>query len=251
MSHRWGHRRGDSIVASGQECWQGSITVHGETTAVTLHLKKIGKWLLHLAEVVLAIWVILVLLQRQGFLLRGPASETASPTDRTLIAADFSLPDLEGNWQRLSHFRGQVVLLNFWATWCPPCRAEMPSMEALYQTHRDQGFAILAVSSDVQGAAVVQPFLEQYRLSFPVLLDPRGQVTATYGVRSLPTTYLLDRQGRVVSREIGARNWANAGAQALIASLLEEPEQASHQSRAERSPILMEKQADAAREQIP
>jgi hypothetical protein len=73
---------------------------------VTLHLKKIGKWLLHLAEVVLAIWVILVLLPRQGFLLRGPASETASPTNRTLLAADFSLPDLEGGWQRLSHFRG-------------------------------------------------------------------------------------------------------------------------------------------------
>jgi peroxiredoxin len=220
-------------------------------TAVTLHLKKIGKWLLHLAEIVLAIWVILVLLQRQGFLLRGPASETASPTNRTLLAADFSLPDLEGGWQRLSHFRGQVVLVNFWATWCPPCRAEMPSMEALYQTYRDQGFTILAVSIDVQGAAAVQPFLEQYRLTFPVLLDPKGQVTGAYGVRSLPTTYLLDRQGRVVSREIGARNWANAGAQALIASLLEEPAQASQESRADSSPILMEKQEHATRDQIP
>jgi len=251
MSHQWEHRRGDSIVCGGHECWQGSLTVHGEMTAVTLHLKKIGQWLLYLAEVVLVLWVILVLLQHQEFLLRGPASETASPTSRTVRAADFRLPDLEGNWQRLSHFRGQVVLLNFWATWCPPCRAEMPSMETLYQTYRDQGFVILAVSSDVQSIAIIQPFLEQYRLSFPVLLDPKGQVTGTYGVRSLPTTYLLDRQGRVVSREIGARNWANAGAQALIAALLEEPEQASHESRAERSPILMEKRKHAPRDQIP
>ena len=124
-------------------------------------------------------------------------------------------------------------------------------MEALYQTYRDQGFAILAVSIDVQGAAVVQTVSRQHRLSFPVLLDSRGQVTGTYGVRSFPTTYLLDRQGRVVSREIGARNWANAGAQSLIASLLEEPAQASHQSRAEHSPRLMEKQEDATRDQIP
>jgi peroxiredoxin len=164
-----------------------------------------------------------VVLQRQGFFLRGPATETTHPTSRTLVAPDFALPDLKGNVQRLSDFRGKVVLLNFWATWCPPCRAEMSSMEILYQAYHDQGFEVLAVASDVQGAAIVQPFMEPYRLSFPALLDTSGWVNGMYGVRSIPTSYLLDRQGQVVSREFGARNWANAEARALIASLLNEP----------------------------
>jgi peroxiredoxin len=84
-------------------------------------------------------------------------------------------------------------------------RAAMPSMETLYQAYKDQGFVILAVSSDVQGAAIVQPFIGQNRLSFPTLLDPTGRVGSMYGVRSIPTSYLLDRQGRVVSRERGGR----------------------------------------------
>jgi peroxiredoxin len=92
----------------------------------------------------------------------------------------------------------------------------------LYQAYNDQGFELLAVSSDVRGAAIVQPFMEKYRLSFPALLDTSGRINGMYGVRSIPTSYVLDRQGRVVSREIGARNWANAEARALIASLLSE-----------------------------
>ena len=174
---------------------------------------------------IVAATVTFVVLQRQGFFLPGPATETTSPVSRTLVAPDFALPDVEGNIWRLSDFRGKVVLLNFWATWCPPCRAEMPSMETLYQAYKDQGFEILAVSSDVQGAAIVQPFMQEYRLSFPALLDTTGRVNGMYGVRSIPTSYLVDRQGQVVSQEIGARNWANAEARVLIASLLEEPQQ--------------------------
>jgi peroxiredoxin len=139
-------------------------------------------------------------------------------------APDFNLKTLDGKSLQLSALKGKVVLLDFWATWCPPCRAEMPSMETLYQAYQEQGFVILAVSSDVQWAAVVQPFMAQYRLSFPSLLDTTGRVHALYGVRSIPTSYLLDRHGRVVSREIGARNWANAEARALVASLLNESE---------------------------
>jgi len=185
-------------------------------------LKKFGIENLIILVIIAAVGAF-VLLQRQGFFLGGPAAEPTHPDSRTLIAPDFAVPALEGNIQHLSGFRGNIVLLNFWATWCPPCRAEMPSMETLYQAYKDQGLVILAVSSDVQGAAVVQPFMERYRLSFPALLDPRGRVGGMYGVRSIPTSYLLDRQGRVVSREIGARNWANAEARALIASLLSEP----------------------------
>ncbi len=185
-------------------------------------LKKIGTDHL-LTILIVAAVVTFVMLQRQGIFLRGPATETTPPSGRTFVAPDFALPDLAGNVKRLSDFRGKVVLLNFWATWCPPCRAEMPSMEILYQAYNDQGFELLAVSSDVQGAAIVQPFMEKYRLSFPTLLDMSGRVNGMYGVRSIPTSYVLDRQGRVVSREMGARNWSNAEARTLIASLLGEP----------------------------
>jgi peroxiredoxin len=185
-------------------------------------LKKFGNDY-RITILIVAATVTFVVLQRQGFFLRGPATGTTHPADRTLVAPDFALPDLEGKVRRLSAFREKVVLLNFWATWCPPCRTEMPSMEALYQAYKDQGFELLAVSSDVQGAAIVRPFMEKYRLSFPALLDTSGRINLMYGVRSIPVSYLLDRQGRVVSREIGARNWANAEARALIASLLSEP----------------------------
>jgi peroxiredoxin len=174
--------------------------------------------------VIIATVLAVVLLRRQGFFLSGPAAELTRPASRTVLAPEFALSDIEGRAQRLADFRGTVVLLNFWATWCPPCRAEMPSMETLYHAYKEQGFVILAVSSDVQGAAVVQPFMAQYRLSFPSLLDTTGRVHGLYGVRSIPTSYLLDRHGRVVSREIGARNWANAEARALVASLLNESE---------------------------
>ncbi len=186
-------------------------------------LKKFGTEY-RITIVILVAMVTFVVLQRQGFLLRSPTTDTTPPSSRTVLAPDFALPDLEGKVQRLADFRAKVVLLNFWATWCPPCRAEMPSMETSYQAYKDQGFVILAVSSNVQGAAIVQPFMDQNRLSFPTLLDPTGRVGGMYGVRSIPTSYLLDRQGRVVSREIGARNWSNAEARALIASLLNETE---------------------------
>ena len=200
----------------------GEEKVRGKGAMIHL-LKKFGRENLILGVIVVAV-VGFMLLQRQGFFLSGPSAELTRPASRTALAPEFALPDLEGTAQRLSDFRGNVVLLNFWATWCPPCRAEMPSMEALYQAYKDQGFVILAVSSDVQGAAVVQPFMEGYRLSFPSLLDTTGRVNGLYGVRSIPTSYLLDRHGRVVSREIGARNWAKAEARALVASLLNETE---------------------------
>ncbi|MGH8059833.1 MAG: TlpA disulfide reductase family protein [Candidatus Entotheonellia bacterium] len=191
---------------------------------VMIHLlKKFGIENLIFVLIIAAV-LAFVLLRRQGFFLSGPAAELTHPASRTVVAPDFALPDLAGNLQHLSDFRGTVVLLNFWATWCPPCRAEMPSMETLYQAYKHQGFVILAVSSDVQGAAVVQAFMEGYHLSFPALLDTAGRVNGLYGVRSIPTSYLLDRRGRVVSREIGARNWAKAEARALVASLLNEPE---------------------------
>lgn len=135
-------------------------------------------------------------------------------------AADFELPDLGGKQVRLSTFRGTLVFLNFWATWCPACRAEMPSMEKLYKAFKDKGLVMLAVSSDAGGAKVVGPFMQDYRLTFPALLDPDGRVTRMYQVRGIPTTYLIDREGRVIGRAVGARDWATPEAQRLIELLL-------------------------------
>jgi peroxiredoxin len=192
---------------------------------------------LRMTMLIMAAMVTFIVLQRHGSFLRGPATQTTDPDSRTRVAPDFTLSDLEGNLRRLSDFRGKVVLLNFWATWCPPCRAEMPSMEVLYQAYNNQGLEILAVASDVQGAAIVQPFMDGYHLSFPALLDTTGRVSGMYGVRSIPISYVLDRQGRIVSREIGARNWAHAEARALIVSLLSEPAQVPEDHAAQTSPL--------------
>ena len=111
------------------------------------------------------------------------------------VAPDFAVPDLAGQAVRLSAFRGQVVLLNIWTTWCPPCREEMPSMERLYQRLRDRGFALLAVSEDEGGAAVVEPFVRQLGLTFPVLVDPEQQVGSLVRGVGVPGV-LPDRSGR-------------------------------------------------------
>lgn len=139
------------------------------------------------------------------------------------LAEDFAVTDLQGQAVRLSQYRGQVVLLNLWATWCPPCREEMPSMEKLWQRLKDRGFVLLAVSEDEQGAAVVGPFVQTMQLTFPVLLDPTQDVGRRYGVWGYPESFLIDREGRVVERVIGPRDWASPTQIAAIERLLAAP----------------------------
>ena len=169
---------------------------------------------------------VLLSLRNWGYLPGDLPTEPALVHSRALAAPDFSLPDLEGNSRRLSSFHGKVVLLHFWATWCPPCRAAIPSLEALYQAYKHQGFEVLAVASDVRGGEVVQPFMTKHRLTFLSLQDTNSHVTRLYGVTTLPTTYVLDREGRLVTVEIGNRDWATAEARALIASLVDAKPQA-------------------------
>ena len=123
------------------------------------------------------------------------------------VAPDFSVTDLRGQAVRLSAFRGKVVFLNLWATWCAPCREEMPSMGRLYERLKDRDFALLAVSQDEEGKRAVEPFVRELRLAFPVLLDPEHQVGDRYEVTGYPETFLIDRNGRVVEHVIGPRNW--------------------------------------------
>ncbi len=137
-----------------------------------------------------------------------------------LEAPDFTLPDVDGQPVRLRELRGKLVFLNFWATWCPPCRLEMPSMERLYQTFKQTAFAMLAVSIDRQGGEAVKPFMEELHLTFPALLDQQSVVARQYGLRGLPTTYLIDPEGRLIGAAVGGRDWDRPEAKALIAGLL-------------------------------
>lgn len=137
-------------------------------------------------------------------------------------APDFQLIDLQGNRQALPDYHGKVVLLNFWATWCGPCRVEMPSMERVYQDLKDEGLAILAISSDPQGSIVTRPFVASQGLTFPILHDSDYRVSGSYGVRTLPMSFLIDRNGTLSHRVFGARDWNSPEARALIHGLLRE-----------------------------
>ena len=151
---------------------------------------------------------------------QGVVFKNGSPT-LGMPAADFKLIDLEGKWLSLSEYKGKVVLLNFWATWCGPCRVEMPSMEVLYQEFKKDGFEILAISSDHQGSIITRPFVEAQALTFPILHDADYRVSGTYGIRTLPMSYLVDRQGILRHRVFGARDWNSKEAWVFIEELLE------------------------------
>lgn len=120
----------------------------------------------------------------------------------------------------LSEFKGKVVFLNFWATWCKPCEQEMPSMERLHRRFKDQGLVVLAISEDVGGASVVAPYLKKHKLSFPVGLDPKSSVASLYGVWGVPSTFIIDRRGNRALYANGPREWDGPEAQALFQSLL-------------------------------
>ncbi|MBA2485590.1 MAG: TlpA family protein disulfide reductase [Nitrospira sp.] len=136
-------------------------------------------------------------------------------------APNFLLKDSEGFNVALDQFRGKVVLLNFWATWCGPCKIEMPAMERLYRSFSRKEFEILAVSTDAQGAVVTRPFQQEAGFTFPVLHDADFRIGLRYGARQLPMTFLIDRQGIIRNRIPGARDWNTPAGKRLIESLLQ------------------------------
>lgn len=123
------------------------------------------------------------------------------------LAPQFTLRNKDGNYVSLESLKGQVVVLNFWATWCVPCRIEMPSFENLYRRYRSEGLTVLAVSLDKGADQKVRDFAEEYQLSFPVLIDSEGKVEKLYPSISIPFTFVIDKSGRVVARVDGAKNW--------------------------------------------
>jgi peroxiredoxin len=148
-----------------------------------------------------------------------------APVSAGEIAADFKLQSLSGKPVTLSSLRGKVVFLNVWATWCGPCREEMPSMETLYETFKDRrDFVILAVSQDRRGRAAVQPFVEKNHLHFDILLDPDNVVGDSYNVSGVPETFIIDRKGRIVAHHMGAFDWSQSDVRQALNELLDSKE---------------------------
>jgi peroxiredoxin len=138
------------------------------------------------------------------------SADTTHATGKTsapqagFAAPDFTLKTANGEEYTLSDLKGSAVLVNLWATWCPPCRAEMPTIQQMYQEYKGQGLVVLAINMTYQDElANVAPFIQQYGLTFPVLLEETGAVGAAYQLRSLPSTYFIDRAGVIQEVVIG------------------------------------------------
>jgi len=134
-------------------------------------------------------------------------------------APDFTAPTLANRTVSLAALRGNVVLVNFWASWCLECRSEMPAFERLHRKFASRGLAIVGVNAR-EGTDVARRYASELRLTFPIALDPRGDVGARYGVIGLPTTFLIGRDGRAAALAIGPRPWDGAAAHAIVEALL-------------------------------
>jgi len=135
----------------------------------------------------------------------GTSTAGSIPAPRQgFLAPDFTLQTPKGETFTLSDLRGQAVLVNLWATWCPPCRAEMPAMQKMYEEYKDQGFVVLALNMTYQDTpSAVLPFMQEYGLTFPILLETNGKVAAQYELRSLPSSFFIDRNGIIQEVVIG------------------------------------------------
>ena len=164
------------------------------------------------------------------FFLLSSVAQATSPLANLFVvpeverhaAPDFVSENLRGGNTVLADYKGKVVLLNFWATWCRPCRAEMPGMETLWKTYKEQGLVIAAVSVDEGSRGRIETFSKLLDLSFPILLDPESKVSDLYKVSNMPTSFLIDRNGKIISRIVGTEEWASPEAIQLVEKLLDQ-----------------------------
>ncbi|OGR32255.1 MAG: hypothetical protein A2091_04885 [Desulfuromonadales bacterium GWD2_61_12] len=142
-------------------------------------------------------------------LVLSGCNNEAPPAATVQMAPDFTLQALSGESVSLAQYRGKIVFLNFWATWCPPCRAELPAMQRLNEVFAGRDFVMLAVNVEEDAAEVLPQFLKEYPHSYRILLDVEAKVQELYGVDKLPETFIIDKQGKVVERILGARDWSS------------------------------------------
>ncbi|MFK8793743.1 peroxiredoxin family protein [Planococcus plakortidis] len=173
--------------------------------------KMIGLLLVAVLVIILAVWAVFDSQKEDRALNKMALGSTVDflPTDEGLargeLAPDFELTTLEGEEMRLSDYRGQAVILNFWATWCPPCRAEMPHMQTFYEKQQGNDVEVLAVNltTEDRGMAEIEKFVEEFDLEFPIPMDIDGDIGALYQAFSIPTSYIIDREGRVLHKIVG------------------------------------------------
>jgi len=149
------------------------------------------------------------------------AGQALVPVPGAVPAPDFELPDTDGKTHRLSAYRGKTVIVNFWATWCPPCREEIPSMNRAWQQLRDEDVIMLAVNLG-EDEDTIFVFTADYPADFPLLLDRDGAVVEQWPVKGLPTTYVIAPDGSIAYRAIGGRAWDDAGILEVVRALREQ-----------------------------
>jgi len=160
--------------------------------------------------------IIFLLIAGTAFFLGGALTLAA---DSKIAAPEWQLSDVDGKPVKLSDFKGKVVILDFWATWCPPCRAEIPGFVAIQKKYADKGFTVIGVSLDKQGPSVVKPFMRELGMNYPVVMG-NPKIAGDYGfITAIPTTFVIDRRGDVVTAYEGFRDQATF--ESLIAPLLE------------------------------
>lgn len=152
--------------------------------------------------------VLLLLVGAAVYISSNPSATSAVVAGD--VAPDFQLEDTKGNQVTLSALRGKVVMVNFWATWCPPCKEEMPSMEQLNQIMAGEDFVMLAINTEKNGRSVVPEFLEKNPHDFTVLYDDQGTVQKEYGVYKFPESFIIRKDGTIDQKVIGAINWASS-----------------------------------------
>ena len=148
--------------------------------------------------------------------------EVRESPEEGFTAPGFTLQNLDGSPVNLSDFRGKVVLLNFWATWCGPCKKEIPALKRLYQVRKGPDFEIVAVSMDRTDGDKVASFVSANQMDFPILLNPSGDIGGRYWVRGIPTSFLLDKKGIIKWKVVGGREWDGAEVLNRIDQLLSE-----------------------------
>ena len=186
-----------------------------------------GKSFIRLKDGLLGL-LIIVALTLLILRVQRPSPENPQPkanqfkSQEGYMAPRFSLRNLKGNMEGLDDHLGKVIVVNFWATWCVPCVKEMPSFENLYRRYRSLGLTLLAVSLDKGDSTKVQEFADKHKLSFPILLDTKGVAEKLYPSFSIPFTYVIDKQGRVVARVDGAKNWESSETFEAVEHLLKQ-----------------------------
>jgi peroxiredoxin len=152
-----------------------------------------------------------------------PSADEHGPVAAGQKAAPFKLTDLQGDSVSMADLHGKVVFLNIWATWCAPCREEMPSMEKLYERLQgDKGFVMLAISQDTGSREEVMAYVRKHGYHFDVLLDPKNAVAEAYNVSGVPETFIIDREGRIVAHHSGAFDWSQPAIRDAVEELLKD-----------------------------